>query len=233
MTLLDDNFASIVAAVAEGRGIFENIKKYLAFVLSCNIGEIGLMAAVALVGLPMPLTSVQILYVNLATDGLIALALAVDPYEPDLMQLRPRNPRSGVLSFPVIAVMLAGGIWSMIVNLAVFLWMLNSARPLAEAMTVTFVTLVLIQFIKAYNFRSYRLSALVRPFANRWLNLAVLWEILLLLVVIYLPFLQVPFGTVNLTAIDWTIIIGSALTVAPVLELVKWLIRRGRLGMTA
>jgi Ca2+-transporting ATPase len=233
MTLLDDNFSSIVAAVEEGRGIFENIKKYLAFVLSCNIGEIGLMAAVALIGLPMPLTSVQILYVNLATDGLIALALAVDPYEPDLMRLQPRNPRTGVLSFPVITLMLAGGIWSMIVNLAVFIWMLNSARSLAESMTVTFVTLVLIQFIKAYNFRSYRLSALKRPFANHWLNLAVLWEMILLLVVVYLPFLQLPFGTVNLTAADWVVITGAALTVAPLLELVKWLIRRGRLGVTA
>ena len=233
MTLLDDNFSSIVAAVEEGRGIFENIKKYLAFVLSCNIGEIGLMAAVALIGLPMPLTSVQILYVNLATDGLIALALAVDPYEPDLMRQQPRNPRTGVLSFPVITLMLAGGVWSMVVNLAVFLWMLNSSRSLTEAMTVTFVTLVLIQFIKAYNFRSYRLSALKRPFANQWLNCAVVWEMILLLLVVYLPFLQVPFGTVNLTVVDWVVIIGAALTVAPVLELVKWLIRRGRLGAIA
>jgi len=103
------------------------------------------------------------------------------------MRLQPRNPRTGVLSFPVITLMLAGGIWSMIVNLAVFIWMLNSARSLAESMTVTFVTLVLIQFIKAYNFRSYRLSALKRPFANHWLNLAVLWEMILLLVVVYLP----------------------------------------------
>ena len=85
MTLTDDNFASIVAAVEEGRGIFSNIKKYLMYLLSSNIGEIGLMAGATLAGLPLPLSAVQILYVNLATDGLPALALAVDPPEDGLM----------------------------------------------------------------------------------------------------------------------------------------------------
>ena len=92
MTLTDDNFASIVAAVEEGRAIFNNIKKYLMYLLSSNIGEIGLMLGAALLGLPLPLTAVQILYVNLATDGLPALALAVDPPEEDLMRRPPRNP---------------------------------------------------------------------------------------------------------------------------------------------
>ena len=102
MTLTDDNFASIVAAVEEGRGIFGNIKKYLMYLLSSNIGEIGLMAGATLLGLPLPLTAVQILYVNLATDGLPALALAVDPPEPDLMRRKPRNPRTGIFTRPVV-----------------------------------------------------------------------------------------------------------------------------------
>ncbi len=230
MTLLDDNFSSIVTAVAEGRGIFSNIKKYLAYVLSCNIGEIGLMAAVALIGLPLPLTAVQILYVNLATDGLIALALAVDPHEPDLMRRPPRNPGVGILSRPVVILMLVGGAWSMAVNLLLFAWALNSGRPLAEAMTMTFVSLVIIQFVKAYNFRSDRLSVLRRPFANSWLNLAILWEIALLLLVIYWPLLQLPFATVSLSFPDWLMIILISLTISPVLELIKWLTRRGLLG---
>ncbi len=233
MTLLDDNFSSIVAAVAEGRGIFSNIKKYLAYVLSCNIGEIGLMAAVALIGLPLPLTAVQILYVNLATDGLIALALAVDPEEPDLMSRPPRDPGAGVLSRPVVILMLVGGVWSMAVNLLLFAWVLNSGRPLAEAMTITFVSLVIIQFVKAFNFRSDRLSVLRRPFANTWLNLAIIWEIFLLLLVIYWPLLQRPFATVSLSALDWLMIILVSLTISPVLELIKWLNRRGLLGNTA
>jgi len=101
MTLTDDNFASIVAAVEEGRGIFGNIKKYLMYLLSSNVGEIGLMAGAALTGLPLPLSAVQILYVNLATDGLPALALAVDPPDPDIMRGRPRNPRVGIFTRPV------------------------------------------------------------------------------------------------------------------------------------
>ena len=97
MTLTDDNFASIVAAVEEGRGVFGNIKKYLMYLLSSNIGEIGLMAGSALLGLPLPLTAVQILYVNLATDGLPALALSVDPPEKGLMKRKPARPAHGYL----------------------------------------------------------------------------------------------------------------------------------------
>ena len=106
MTLTDDNFASIVAAIEEGRGIFGNVKKYLMYLLSSNIGEIGLMAGVTLLGLPLPLSAVQILSVNLATDGLPALALSVDPPEQDLMKRKPRNPRTGIFTRPVVLLML-------------------------------------------------------------------------------------------------------------------------------
>jgi P-type Ca2+ transporter type 2C len=230
MTLTDDNFASIVAAVEEGRAIFGNIKKYLMYLLSSNIGEIGLMVGAALLGLPLPLTAVQILYVNLATDGLPALALAVDPPEPDLLQRQPRNPRNGIFTRPVTILMVVGGLWSTMVNVGLFAWALNSGRSLAEAMTMTFVSLVLIQFFKAYNYRSDRHSVLRRPFANKWLNLAILWELLLLIAIIYLPFLHEPFGTFSLPPIDWLIVIGGALTISPVLELMKWMERRGWFG---
>ena len=97
MTLTDDNFASIVAAVEEGRGVFGNIKKYLMYLLSANIGEIGLLVGASLLGMPLPLSAVQILYVNLATDGLPALALAVDPPEPDLMRTPAARRATGHL----------------------------------------------------------------------------------------------------------------------------------------
>ncbi|HEU4766757.1 MAG TPA: HAD-IC family P-type ATPase, partial [Pyrinomonadaceae bacterium] len=226
MTLTDDNFASIVAAVEEGRGIFSNIKKYLMYLLSSNIGEIGLMAGATLAGLPLPLTAVQILYVNLATDGLPALALAVDPPESGLMQRPPRDPRKGIFTRAVVLLMLTGGIWSAIVNISLFVWALNSGRPIAEAMTMTFVSLVLIQFFKAYNFRSDRLSVLRQPFANKWLNLAIVWELVMLVFILYVPFLERMFGTVALTLQDWVIIIAAAFTVSPVLELTKWIERR-------
>lgn len=230
MTLTDDNFASIVAAVEEGRGVFGNIKKYLMYLLSSNIGEIGLMAGSALLGLPLPLTAVQILYVNLATDGLPALALSVDPAETDLMCRKPRNPRAGIFTRPVVLLMVAGGIWSTIINLGLFIWAMNSGRSQAEAMTMTFVSLVLIQFFKAYNFRSDRHSVLQKPFANKWLNLAVFWEIALLLLIVYLPVLHEPFNTYSLPLVDWVIVLSLAVTIAPVLELVKWLERKGWLG---
>ncbi|HXE80196.1 MAG TPA: cation-translocating P-type ATPase [Vicinamibacterales bacterium] len=230
VTLLDDNFASIVAAVDEGRIVFSNTKKYLTYLLSCNVGEILLMAGAALGGLPLPLTAVQILYVNLATDGLPALALAVDPPEPDLMRRPPRDPRAGVFNRPLLILLVAGGVWSALVNLLLFNWLRASGRPLREAMAMTFISLVLIQFFQAYNYRSDRLSVFHRPFANRWLNLAVAWELLLLALVVYTPFLQRAFGTFTFRLMDWVIPAVLSTTVIPVLEIVKWAARRGHLG---
>jgi Ca2+-transporting ATPase len=230
MTLTDDNFASIVAAVEEGRGIFSNIKKYLMYLLSSNIGEIGLMAGASLAGLPLPLSAVQILYVNLATDGLPALALAVDPPEEDLMRRPPRDPRTGIFTRPVVTLMVLGGVWSALVNLGLFVWALNSGRSVKQAMTMTFVSLVLIQFFKAYNFRSDRHSVLRHPFANKWLNIAIVWELLLLALLVYVPILERTFGTFGLPLRDWLIIIAAAFTVSPVLELAKWMERRGWFG---
>jgi Ca2+-transporting ATPase len=230
MTLTDDNFASIVAAVEEGRGVFGNIKKYLMYLLSSNIGEIGLMAGAVLLGLPMPLTAVQILYVNLATDGLPALALAVDPPETDLMKRKPRNPRTGIFTRPVVTLMILGGIWSTMVNLGLFIWAQNSGRSIEEAMTMTFVLLVLIQFFKAYNFRSDRHSVLNKPFANKWLNLAVSWELVLLALIVYLPFLHTAFSTYALSLVDCLIVFVLAFSVMPVLEAAKWMERRGWFG---
>jgi Ca2+-transporting ATPase len=230
MTLLDDDFASIVAAVEEGRGIFANIRKVLGYLLSSNLGEIVLMAAAALAGLPLPLSAAQILYVNLATDGLPALALSADPHDDDLMRRRPRDPRRGILTRALGALIAAGGLWSATVNLAIFAGALASGRSVGEARTLTFVSLILIQLVKAYHFRSDRDSVLRSPLANRWLDLAVLWELALLCAVVHVPFLQRALGTHPLDASEWLLVAAAALTVSPVLEAVKWLGRRGRLG---
>jgi Ca2+-transporting ATPase len=232
ITLLDDNFASIVAAVEEGRIVFANIKKYLTYLLSSNVGEILLMAGASVGGLPLPLTAVQILYVNLATDGLPALALAVDPPEDGLMQRKPRNPRAGIFTRPLLMLLLAGGLWSACVNLALFTWLLRT-RSAEQAVAMTFVSLVLIQFFKAYNYRSDRLSVIARPFANHWLNIAVAWELVLLCVVTYVPWLQEPFGTIGLTLRDWLLVAATAVTVVPLLEAVKWMERREWFGELA
>jgi Ca2+-transporting ATPase len=230
MTLTDDNFASIVAAVEEGRGVYGNIKKYLMYLLSSNVGEMFLMVGATLAGLPLPLSAVQILYVNLVTDGLPALALAVDPPESDLMRRPPRNPRRGIFTRPVVALIMAGGIWSTAINLGLFVWALGSGRTLAEAMTLTFLSLVLIQFFKAYNFRSERHSVARQPFANRWLNLSIGFEVLLLPLLMYVPFLRDAFGIATLDPGDWLLTLTLAATVVPVLEAVKWMVRRGWFG---
>ena len=230
MTLLDDNFASIVAAVEEGRVVFGNIKKYLMYLLSCNVGEIVLLAGSVIVGLPMPLTAVQILYVNLATDGLPALALAVDPPDDDLMRRQPRDPRIGVFTRSVVAMLLSAGLWSGLVNMTLFIWLLDRGRAVEEAMTLTFVTLVLIQFFNAYNCRSDRHSIFHRPFANRWLNLAVGWELVLLAAIVYVPFFQPAFGTFSLPLSDWLLVGALAFSIVPVIEAVKWMARRGWFG---
>ena len=230
MTLLDDNFATIVAAVEEGRVVFGNIKKYLIYLLSCNVGEIVLLAGSVIAGLPLPLTAVQILYVNLATDGLPALTLAIDPPDDDLMRRQPRDPRIGVFTRPVVAMLLTAGIWSAVVNMTLFITLLNRGRALEEVMTLTFVTLVLIQFFNAYNCRSDRHSVFHRPFANRWLNLAVGWELVLLVVIVYVPWFQPAFGTFSLAPVDWLLVAGLGFSIVPVIETVKWMARRGWFG---
>ncbi len=232
MTLTDDNFASIVAAVEEGRAIFGNIKKYLMYLLSANIGEIGLMAGASLCGLPMPLTAVQILYVNLATDGLPALALAFDPPEDDIMRQPPRDPRIGIFTPSVVRLMVLGGVWSAVTNLALFVGARWLGYPDQVAMTMTFVSLVLIQFFKAYGYRSDHQHVLHRPFVNRWLNAAIVWELGLLVLILNVPFLERAFDVTSLSVLEWAFIIFWSHTILPVLEFGKWLERRGTFRRT-
>jgi Ca2+-transporting ATPase len=222
-----------VAAIEEGRRVFGNVKKYLMYLLSCNIGEIGLMVVATFFGLPLPLTTVQILYVNLATDGLPALALAVDPPDADLMSRPPRGRSSGLFSRSVVALMLLGGLWATVVNSGLFAWALSTGHTDVEARTMVFVSLVLTEFFKAYSFRSDRLSVLVKPFANKWLNLAILWELLLLAFILYFEPLERVFGTAALTTRNLGIAALVGFTILPVLELGKWFIRRSERRLPA
>jgi Ca2+-transporting ATPase len=140
----------------------------------------------------------------------------------------------GIFTPPVVWLMLVGGIWSTLVNVSLFVYELNKGdalgldpeQTLTHAMTMTFISLVLIQFFKAYNFRSDRESILHRPFANKWLNIAILWELLLLGVIVYVPVLSNAFGTDALPLSDWLLVLVAASTIVPVLELTKWVLRR-------
>lgn len=227
MTLTDDNFASIVAAVEEGRAIFGNVKKYLMYLLSSNTGEILLMTGATLMGLPLPLSAVQILYVNLATDGLPALALAVDPHEKDLMKQPPRKANSSIFTRRVLILLLAGGVWSMLVNIAVFLGALfYFGYTQKEAMALTFVTLVITELFKAYNFRSDHLSVLATLGKNRWLHASVACSVLFLVAIMYIPVLQTAFGTFVLSGTEWAVLTAAGASVTVVLEVAKMILRR-------
>ncbi|MBM4447196.1 MAG: cation-translocating P-type ATPase [Chloroflexi bacterium] len=229
MILTDDNFASIVSAVEEGRGIFGNIKKYLVYLLSCNFGEILLMATAILfgplIGLPagvIPLIAIQILYVNLATDGLPAIALSMDPPDPDIMRHKPRPRHQTIFTAPVLRYLTGAGVWTALVTLAVFLWAWNARNDHLEAQSMCFVTLILVQFFNAFNCRSLEHSLFkIGPFANKWLLLAIGWECIMLGLVIYLPILQGPFNTYALTLTDWVIAILSASTIFIAAEIYK------------
>ena len=232
MVLTDDNFASIVAAVEEGRGVFDNIKKFLMYLLSSNIGEILLMAGAILfgplIGLPygaIPLIAIQILFVNLVTDGLPALALSVDPPDPDIMRRRPRTRGQGIFTKPVVILMTVGGIWSCLVNLGIFKWALDMDRGMLEAQCLTFLTLIVIQLFKAYNFRSDKHSVFkIGLFSNKWLNLAIISQLMLMVAIIYVPLFQEIFGTYALSAFDWVLVILLSGTIFPVLEISKGII---------
>ncbi len=220
--LTDDNFASIVAAVEEGRGIFANIKKYLVYLLSCNIGEILIMFVAVLMGLPLPLVATQLLFVNLATDGLPALALAVDPASPEIMERPPRNPKQSIFTRPVNVFIGGVGIWTALVGLGVFIWALNSGKSALHAQGLCFVTLILTEMFNAYCSRSEKISVFkLGVFGNKWLNWSVLSSLAMTLLVVYVPVLQDPFNTYSMSAGDWLIALAAAATLFVVIEISK------------
>jgi P-type Ca2+ transporter type 2C len=238
MILADDNFATLVAAVEEGRAIFDNIKKYLIFLLSCNIAEILVLTGAFFIGLPLPLIALQILWVNLTTDGLPALALGVDPKAPDIMSRPPRPPDEGVFSATVNGLLAAISLYLTVVLIPLFayyyLWnpwgLSNPEMILTEAQTMVFITLVLAELVNAFNCRSDYLSVFqVGIFRNGFLILAVLASLGMMVAVIEWEPLSRLFHTTPLRWQDWGIAVGLSLTIIPIVELTKWLIcRRGR-----
>ncbi|WP_017471830.1 cation-translocating P-type ATPase [Amphibacillus jilinensis] len=213
LILLDDNFATIVGAVEEGRNIYENIRKFIRYLLASNVGEILVMLFAMLVALPLPLLPVQILWVNLVTDGLPALALGLDRPERDLMQQPPRPVKEGVFARGLgIKIVSRGFLIGAITFLAFMLAFQNGAQSVSYARTIAFMTLVMSQLIHVFDCRSHRSVFDRNPFGNKYLIIAVISSIALLLPVIYFEPLQAIFHTVALTGTDWLgILLFSAL----------------------
>lgn len=208
LVLMDDNFATIKAAIQEGRNIYENIRKFIRYLLASNVGEILVMFFAMLLALPLPLVPVQILWVNLVTDGLPAMALGLDKPEGNVMQRAPRNPREGVFARGLGFKIITRGILIGIVTLAAFMVTYhNNPDHLVHGQTVAFTTLVMAQLIHVFDCRSEDSVFSRNPFENIYLIWAVLSSILLLLIVIYLEPLQPIFHTTFLGLHDWLLII--------------------------
>ncbi|CAH2713320.1 Calcium-transporting ATPase [Neobacillus rhizosphaerae] len=209
LILLDDNFATIKAAIKEGRNIYENIRKFVRYLLASNVGEILVMLFAMLLGLPLPLVPIQILWVNLVTDGLPAMALGLDRPEENVMKRRPRSPNEGVFSRGLGWKVISRGFLIGIVTLLAFMIVYqNNKAQLPYAQTVAFATLVMAQLIHVFDCRSEKSVLSRNPFGNRYLVWAVLSSLALMLVVIYYPPLQPVFHTLPIAAKDWLLIVG-------------------------
>ncbi|MCD6726587.1 MAG: cation-translocating P-type ATPase [Solirubrobacteraceae bacterium] len=226
MILADDNFATIVAAVREGRGIFSNIRKFLRFLLSSNIGEVltmflGVMLAAGLglqdtgEAVAVPLLATQILWINLLTDTAPALAMGVDPPPDDAMERRPRNLTDRVIDRRMwTGILWVGLVMAVVTLVALDLRLeggyLGGDGDIDEARTMAFTTLVLAQLFNCFNARSDRASAFHHLFTNRWLWGAIALSVVLQVLVVELPFLNEAFDTVPLRIGDWLICLGLA-----------------------
>jgi P-type Ca2+ transporter type 2C len=209
MIVTDDNFASIVAAVEEGRGIYDNILKFVHYLLSCNAGEILVMFLASLLGMPAPLLPVQILWVNLVTDGLPALALGMDPVDPQVMSKKPRDPAEPVVTGRRGAVMILQGAFIALCTLGAYVFVLNAEKGSVErARTVAFVVLSCSQLFHAFNCRSETESIFsLGVFSNVRLVWAALASFGLQLSVVTAPVLQTVFKTEALNLRDWCLIL--------------------------
>ena len=248
MVLTDDNYASIVAAVEQGRIIYSNIRKFVFFLLSSNVAEIMIIFLATLAGLPAPLTAIQLLWLNLVTDGAPALALAMEKGDPDIMDQKPRAKNEPIVNRTMGLGIIIQTITQTTAVLSAFglglYWHIDQALPaginpilgliqhdwrgvdVQTAETMAFVTLSLCELFRAYTVRSERASLFqIRPFSNKYMQYAVGLSMSLLILVCVIPFLQPIFNTHWLTLTEWLIVVGLALIPAASEEITKIFLR--------
>ncbi len=251
MVLTDDNYASIVSAVEQGRIIYSNIRKFVFFLLSSNVAEIMIIFLATLAGLPAPLTAIQLLWLNLITDGAPALALAMEKGDPDIMDQKPRAKSEPIINRSMGIGIIVQTIMQTSAVLIAFVmglaWHLEAGATVPSganvlsyvlahdwrgldvqtAETMAFVTLSLCELFRAYTVRSERASVFkIGIFSNRYMQYAVGLSIALLLLVCAVPFLQPIFNTHFLTAREWSLVVGLALTPAIAEEITKFFLRK-------
>ena len=226
MVLVDDNFASIVAGVEEGRREYDNIARFTRYLLSSNVGEIVAIVGGLLLGLPLILIPVQILWINLITDGLTALALGLEPAEKDVMQQRPRDPGEPILTRAAFTIILALGAWLGLLTLYVFSGLYHI--DLDRARTMAFSGLIVFELYNVLNFRSFRFPLhRIGFFSNPALLYAILGSLALQVLVVYVPVFQDFLGTAPLTLADWGLLALLGLPVLLAGEVYKILRSRG------
>ena len=208
MVLMDDNFATIVSAVEEGRVIYDNIRKFIRYLLSCNLGEVLTMFLASLFYMPNPLTPIQILFVNLATDGLPAIALGVDPPDKDIMRQQPRQKNEGIFARGLWEKIIVRGCLIGVCTLLSFMVGRYYGMNLATCRTIALCTLVMSQLLHVFECRSERHSIFeINIFTNIYLLGAVLVSITMICCILYVPFLRGIFNTVALNLGQWLLVI--------------------------
>ncbi len=236
MILTNDSFASIVTAVEEGRRIYQNLRKFVWFIFSCNVGELVVIFSAILFQFPLPLTAILILCIDLGTDILPAIALGVDTPERDLMKEKPRDPKAKVMNKKFVLDFLMMGFSIGIAVTGAFLWTVFDdgwvwgGEPhlhYPHAMTVAFTSLVFVQLVNAFSARSYFQSIFRQnPFSNHFLIVAIFTSILMVLLMLYVPFLNSILKTVPLSLADWGVVAVASLLPLVVVEMRKMVVRR-------
>jgi Ca2+-transporting ATPase len=235
MVLTDDNYVSIVSAVEQGRIIYSNIRKFVYFLLSCNVAEIMVIFIATLLGWPVPLTAIQLLWLNLLSDGAPALALGLEKGDPDIMDQPPRPPREPVINRSMLAGIAVQTIAITVAVLGAY-WMglRRFDGALLPARTLAFATLVLSELLRVYTARSERYPLFkLGVFSNKWMQYAVGMSVLLLLAVLYVPPVRVVFDTVPIGWRDWTTILPLILIPSVAAEIHKAVMRSVRPSVPA
>jgi Ca2+-transporting ATPase len=214
MIIVDDNFATIVAAIEEGRSIYNNIKNFLRFEMTTSIAALSIIAFASILRFPLPLNPIQILWINIIMDGPPAQSLGVEPLDRDVMKRNPRNPKEAIINRNMVLNIISNAAIMVIGTLAIFIWEIRAGSDLNRAVTMAFTVFVMFQMFNALNCRSEDKSLFkLGLFSNRYVILAVLGSVLMQLGVIYVGALQFIFKTVALAPIDLVIVTAVASSV--------------------